>query len=223
MIRTLVVDDDYLVAEIHSAYVDRLDDFSSLSPAHSAQEALDTVERHRPDLLLLDLYLPDQPGLELLRTLRAPDLPLVDVIVITAAQDTASVRTAMQLGALHYLVKPFTQASLTERLLSYSGMKKSLTSMSSAGQPEIDRLYGILRSSWRNLPKGQSDETLELVLGALRDAGDDLSAAEVAEKSRISRATAQRYLSHLAHIDRVHMALRYGSTGRPEHRYRWKD
>jgi len=220
MIRTLVVDDDYLVADIHSAYVDRLEGFTSLPPAHTAQEALDAVDRLRPELILLDLYLPDRSGLDLLRILRGPDRPLVDVIVITAAQDSASVRTAMQVGALHYLVKPFTKASLSERLIAYRSMKRSLASMGTAGQAEIDRLYGILRSSWRNLPKGQSDETLELILNALREAGTDLSAAEVAERCGVSRATAQRYLSHLAKVDRLHMGLRYASTGRPEHRYR---
>lgn len=222
MIPTLVVDDDYRVAEIHTAYVSQLDDFTALPPAHSGKEALEAVDRDRPELVLLDLYLPDVSGLDLLRVLRGPGRPLLDVIVITAAQDSASVRTAMQVGALHYLIKPFTQTSLRERLLSYSTMKANLAKMGTADQPEIDRLYGILRSSWRVLPKGQSDETLELVLTALREAGSDLSTVEVAERVGISRATAQRYLSHLARSGRVSLALRYGSTGRPEHRYRWK-
>ncbi len=48
-----------------------------------------------------------------------------------------------------------------------------------------------------------------------------MSAAEVAEMSGMSRATAQRYLSHLHEMGRVEIRLRYGSGGRPEHRYRW--
>ena len=56
----------------------------------------------------------------------------------------------------------------------------------------------------------------------LSETDADLSAAEVAERTGMSRATAQRYLSHLHEVGRVDIKLRYGSGGRPEHGYKWK-
>jgi two-component system CitB family response regulator len=64
--------------------------------------------------------------------------------------------------------------------------------------------------------------TLEAVEQLLSQTSEDLSAAEVAERTGMSRATAQRYLSHLHELGRVEIRLRYGSGGRPEHGYRWR-
>jgi two-component system CitB family response regulator len=59
------------------------------------------------------------------------------------------------------------------------------------------------------------------VLAIVRDADHELSAAEVGGQAGISRGTARRYLEHLASSGLVELDLRYGTTGRPEHRYRW--
>jgi len=190
MIRTLVVDDDFRVAAIHAAYVNKVDGFEVIAEAHSAAEATDAVDRLRPDLMLLDLYLPDEHGLKLVTRLRDGHPP-VDVIVITAAKDADSVRVAMQGGALHYLLKPFS--------------------------------FGALRAPDQlSAAKGRSVHTLEAVEQLLSETDADLSAAEVAERTGMSRATAQRYLSHLHELGRVDIKLRYGSGGRPEHGYRWR-
>ena len=122
MIRTLVVDDDFRVAAIHAAYVGKVDGFEVVAEAHSAAEAVEAVDRLRPDLMLLDLYLPDEHGLKLVGRLRDGHPP-VDVIVITAAKDADSVRVAMQGGALHYLLKPFSFPVLRDKLLSYAQMR----------------------------------------------------------------------------------------------------
>ena len=71
------------------------------------------------------------------------------------------------------------------------------------------------------LPKGQSPVTARLVAEQLRLADDPVTAAGIAEQLGISRATAQRYLAALSEEGRATMTLRYGSTGRPEHRYTW--
>jgi response regulator of citrate/malate metabolism len=63
MIRVLVVDDDFRIAGIHAAYVDKVDGFQAIAQVHTAAEAVKAVDRLRPDLLLLDLYLPDEHGL----------------------------------------------------------------------------------------------------------------------------------------------------------------
>jgi response regulator of citrate/malate metabolism len=222
MIRTVVVDDDYRVATIHAAYVGKVDGFEVIAQVHTAAAAVDAVSRLRPDLLLLDLYLPDEHGLDLVARLRGDDLPPVDVIVITAAKDADSVRAAMQHGALHYLLKPFNFPALRDKLLSYAQMRGRLDVMQTADQRSVDRVYGALRTpSQLAGSKGRSDYTLETVEVLLAGTDQDLSAAEVAEGTGMSRATAQRYLSHLHDLGRVAVRLRYGASGRPEHGYRW--
>jgi response regulator of citrate/malate metabolism len=227
MIRTLVVDDDFRVAAIHAAYVTKVEGFEVVAEAHSAAEAVDAVDRLRPDLMLLDLYLPDEHGLKLVARLRTGHPP-VDVIVITAAKDAESVRVAMQGGALHYLLKPFSFPVLRDKLLSYAQMRTRLGALREADQRNVDRIFGALRAPDQlSAAKGRSVHTLEAVeqlLGdtLLTDNGADLSAAEVAERTGMSRATAQRYLSHLHEVGRVEIRLRYGSGGRPEHGYRWR-
>jgi two-component system CitB family response regulator len=220
MIRTVVVDDDRSVAAIHAAYVGKVKDFTVTGQAHSAAAAVDAVTRLRPDLLLLDLYLPDGHGLDLVAQLRGEDHPPVDVIVITAAKDAGSVRAAMQQGALHYLLKPFSFPALRDKLTCYKQMRSQLDGMNGADQCSVDRIYGALRAS-SQLAKGRSDYTLETLETLLDGADEDLSAAEAAQQTGMSRATAQRYLTHLHDLGRVTVRLRYGTSGRPEHRYRW--
>ena len=242
MIRTLVVDDDFRVATIHAAYVNKVDGFEVIAEAHSAAEAVSAVDRLRPDLMLLDLYLPDEHGLKLVARLRDGHPP-VDVIVITAAKDADSVRVAMQSGALHYLLKPFSFPVLRDKLLSYAQMRTRLSALPSASQygasqygasqhgasehgadqRTVDRVFGALRATDQLAGvKGRSVHTLDAVEQLLSETAADLSAAEVAERTGMSRATAQRYLSHLHEVGRVDIRLRYGSGGRPEHGYRWR-
>jgi response regulator of citrate/malate metabolism len=131
---------------------------------------------------------------------------------------------AMQLGAVHYLVKPFGFATLRERLAAYQDLRERLTTLDDqADQSDVDALYGLLRGPAtlpQQLPKGHSAPTLERVRDAVRSAPGDVSAAEVAELVGVSRPTAQRYLSYLVKHGVVRLRLRYGITGRPEHRYR---
>jgi two-component system CitB family response regulator len=222
VIRVLVVDDDFRIAGIHAAYVDKIEGLQAVAQAHTAAEAVAAVGRLRPDLMLLDLYLPDEHGLDLVARLRREGHPPVDVIVITAAKDADSVRAAMQGGALHYLLKPFSFPALRDKLLSYAQMRSRLEALHEPDQRNVDRVFGALRAPDQLAgAKGRSAHTLEAVERLLASGGQELSAAEVAGMTGMSRATAQRYLSHLHEIGRVEIRLRYGSGGRPEHRYRW--
>jgi two-component system CitB family response regulator len=222
VIRTVVVDDDYRVASIHAAYTARVEGFEVIAQVHSAAAAVEAVDQLKPELLLLDLYLPDEHGLDLVTRLRQEDHPPVDVIVITAAKDADSVRAAMQHGALHYLLKPFSFPALRDKLLSYAQMRSRLDTLRVTDQRGVDRVYGALRATNQLAgSKGKSDYTLETVERLLAETDEDLSAAEVANRTGMSRATAQRYLSHLHDLGRVAIRLRYGVSGRPEHGYRW--
>lgn len=220
-IRTLVVDDDYRVSRIHAAYVAKVAGFEVVGEARSLGEARTAVDELAPDLVLLDVYLPDGSGLDLIRTWQGAEHP-PDCIVITAARDVETVRTAMQLGAVHFLVKPFAFAALDEKLSGYRDLRARLDALDEADQADVDALFGLLRGP-KGLPqrlrKGHSAPTLELVRSAVRSAEGSISAAEVADQVGISRPTAQRYLAYLVEHGVISLHLKYGATGRPEHRY----
>ncbi|MFF5856429.1 response regulator [Streptomyces sp. NPDC012751] len=226
MIDVLVVDDDFRVAEINAKYVGKVPGFRVTARAHTAAQALAAVERGTVDLALLDHYLPDRTGLELVHRMREQG-HRTDVIMITAASDVTTVQQAMRLGALHYLVKPFTFAALRTRLDSYAALRRTVDRVGGrglAGQEQVDRIFGALRStapSAPGLPTGHSEPTTDLICGVLHRAGHPLSAHEVAARTGLSRSTAQRYLRHLEQAGRLRLSLKYGDTGRPEHRYAW--
>lgn len=228
MIKVLIVDDDYRVANIHAAYVGRVPGFVVIGQAHTKADAEIAVAALHPDLVLLDLYLPDGNGLDLMSRLRdrhtVDHTPYPAFVVITASRDVGSVREAMQSGAVHYLVKPFGFKALAERLIAFQNLHKHLTTLEDeADQADVDALYGLLRGPAAlpsEPPKGHSAPTLTLVRDAVVAAKTDLSASEVADIVGVSRPTAQRYLTYLAKHGVVELHLRYGTTGRPEHRYR---
>jgi response regulator of citrate/malate metabolism len=222
VIRVLVVEDDPTTASIHRSYVDRLPGFEVVGEVHTGADALDAVRRLEPDLVLLDIYLPDVSGIDVLRRLREPGGPRIDVIAVTAAKDVNTLRSAIHGGVVHYLVKPFFFDALRERLESYAALRGRLERLREPDQDDIDHLFTLLRAHGRkSLPKGISAPTLALVLEAMREARGEIGAVEVADRAGISRGTARRYLEYLAATGAIELSLRYGSTGRPEHLYRF--
>lgn len=220
-VRTLIVDDDFLVAKVHRAYTERIDGFSVVGVAHSGHEAIQAVEREQPDLVVLDVYLPDMSGLEVLHELRQRRAA-VDAIVVTAAKDVDTLREAIAGGALRYIVKPFNFERFRDALQTYQRFAGRRSALEAVEQEDVDRLYADIGTMPEQvLPKNLHRPTLELVVRCLEERpADSVSALEVAASTGLSRVTARRYLEYLEGQGRAVLELRYGSAGRPEHRYR---
>ncbi len=227
MIRVLVVDDDFMVAKVHAGFVGRVPAFRVVGVAHTGADALDAVARLHPDLVLLDIYLPDMNGVDVLRRLRET-VPDVDVLVITAAREADTVRTALRGGVVNYLLKPFDAEALRARLEQYAATRLSLATAPTVGQADLDRLFGArsprAAGSVRDeaVPKGLSPESADLVRRVLRDTDGDLSAAECAQRCGLSRVSARRYLEHFIETGQAEVRLRYGVAGRPQRRFAWR-
>ncbi|MFJ6747379.1 MULTISPECIES: response regulator [unclassified Streptomyces] len=218
-IRVLVVEDDPVAADAHALYVGRVPGFTVSGTVHTGGDARRHLDQHPVDLLLLDLYLPDGHGLQLVRTLRAAG-HTADIIAVTSARDLTMVREGVSLGVVQYVLKPFTFATLRDRLSRYADFRA--TAGEASGQDEVDRAIAALRSPRpAELPKGLTSATLRAVTDVLRAAGDGLTATEAAADVGISRITARRYLEHLVESGRAARAPQYGQVGRPELRYRW--
>lgn len=223
MIRTLVVDDDPVIAGAHLEFVNAVEGFTAVGVARAGVEALREVRRHTPDLVLLDFGLPDMNGLDVCRSLRAGAQPPVDVIAVTAARDVTTIQQAISYGVMQYLIKPFVLSSLREKLQRYARYRSRLsTSEGLAAQHDVDLLFAALRGAMNEpLPKGLGRDTWAAVVGVLRDSAQPVSAAQVAQHAGLSRVTARRYLEHLIAQDLATRTLRYGGAGRPEQLYRW--
>jgi response regulator of citrate/malate metabolism len=222
VIGVLVVDDDFMVARIHARFVEQTDGFEVVGTAHTGTDALRLVEELAPDLVLLDVHLPDVGGLEVLARLRAEGHHTA-VLMVTAERGAEAVRTALHGGAMQYLVKPFDYADLADRLRRVAGALGVLAGADGeADQAAIDQAFGTTPArppGTSQLPKGLSPETADLVLAAMRER-TEISASEAGELVGLSRVTARRYLEHFVETAAAEVRLRYGSAGRPERRYR---
>jgi response regulator of citrate/malate metabolism len=218
MIRALVVDDDFMVAELHADFTARVAGFRVAGIAHSGKEALAAIERLRPDLVILDIYLPDQSGLSVLQQLRREGSD-VDVIMVTAAKDMPSLQQAMQGGVLHYIVKPFDFARFAQTLETYRRFREERASREVVAQADVDRLFRLMAPPPGDMPKGLNRPTLDLIVRDLMHQHGPQTAQEVADRTGVSRGTARRYLEYLEQRGQARLDLRYGSTGRPEHLY----
>lgn len=245
-VSVLVVDDDPHARALHGRFVTAMPGFALVAAIGTGHSAVEYGARGDVDLMLLDMRLPDISGIEVLNRLRTLGSRSPDVLVISSSRDQVTVRQALAAHVVGYLVKPFTQEALHERLELYRAehrAKESDERDRPLGQGEIDRLLTTGRIAVSNsarstahdgatgplgttiatgpvqLPKGLAAMTLERVLGAL-DPVIPLSAVELAERCEISRATARRYLDYLEASGALDLAHRYGRRGRPEVLYR---
>lgn len=222
MIQVLVVDDDFNVARIHSGCVGQIPGFQVVETANTGAAAVTAIHEHVPDLVLLDLYLPDMFGLDVLARSRVAGLD-PDVMVVSAAKDGDTVRSCVRRGVVNYLLKPFNIQELRDRLEVYAAERARLAAATIASQADVDRLlrHNPGNANESDLPKGLSTQTASLVERALRGAADTLSASECATEVGISRVSARVYLEYFNKTRHAEVTLRYHTSGRPERRYRW--
>ena len=223
MISTVIVEDDFRVAEIHAAYLSNIPGFKIAGMAHTAAKAFDLILVSKPNLVLLDLYLPDEHGLSLFARLQQlPRDTKPDVFIITAARDAGSVREALQLGAAQYIMKPFNQKQLAERLITYRSARERLSQTQEISQEELDRLSAQIRGP--RIPRYSQEiprnPTTASIMKFIDLKNSSASANDVSDELGLSRATAQRYLSQMVENGQLELALQYGTTGRPIHLFR---
>ncbi|MDQ0869723.1 response regulator of citrate/malate metabolism [Arthrobacter sp. V1I9] len=231
-IRVLVVEDEAIAAAAHAAYVGRLPGFELAGTAPDGQSALRLLSEFtaagKPvELVLLDMNLPDLHGLDIARRMRSAGI-LADIIAITAVRELAIVRSAVAIGVVQYLIKPFTYATFADKLASYQQFRQQLAGpqgghgKAGASQTDVDQAFASLRApSELPLPKGLSVSTLASVQEFMKLQQGAVSATEVMDALGMSRVTARRYLEYLADAGTVSRTARYGTPGRPENEYRW--
>jgi two-component system response regulator DctR len=231
IMKVLLIEDDLMVQEVNRQFVERVDGFRVTGVAGSGLEGIEQLRALQPDLVILDIFMPLQDGIETLAQIRKEQLS-VDVIIISAANDQRTIQRMLQNGAVDYIIKPFKFDRVKQALEHYRAMKEQFEAETTVSQSELDRLlfgtYG--RGSTASdpvqhqdatsalLPKGLQAVTLRQIVLFLNERSRPLSAEEVAEGVGIARVTARRYLEYLEKSGKVHLDLQYG-LGRPVNKY----
>ncbi|WP_440878896.1 response regulator [Vibrio natriegens] len=219
--RVMIIEDDLAIAELHHKYLSQLSGLEVVGIATTRMEAEMQLEILKPDLLLMDVYLPDGTGLEILNTLRAKN-QTCDVILITAARDVDTLQTAMRGGVVDYLLKPIMFPRLEVALKKYLAQRERFDVAGSLDQSQVDKMFqsnNISETGAKRLPKGIDSVTLDKIRD-LFPGEEMLTADEAGEKIGASRTTARRYLEYLISSGELEADLNYGTVGRPERCYK---
>ncbi|WP_017729545.1 response regulator [Halalkalibacterium ligniniphilum] len=221
----LIVEDDFRVANIHEQFLKDIPEVKVKGKAATVMEALTLLEGNKVDLLLLDVYMPDQLGTDMLHLIRKKYSAL-GIIIITATSEKELVEKAFQYGIDDYIIKPITFDRFKQAIDKFKKRKKLLEGKKIIEQDIIDQYFRSepLKSSKDTvLPKGIDPITLEKVKQILKGRQAGITAEEMGMEMGASRTTARRYLEYMTSIAKVKAEVEYGIVGRPERQYRLND
>lgn len=221
MIRVVLIEDDLMVQEVNRQFVDQVEGFQVVGLADTGLQGLELIRELKPDLALVDVFMPDQDGLETLYKIRT-EAHKVDVIAITAASDMETVRSFIQHGAFDYIVKPFKFERIKKSLENYRTFHMQLVERSKMTQKELDEIFFQKEEETEGfveLPKGLNQLTLDKIILFLSECSGPLSAENVAEGVGLARVTVRRYLDYLEKCGKVELDIYYGGIGRPINKY----
>lgn len=219
MIHVAIIDDDPMVASINQQYIQMVPGFAVDALLADGDSALRYLQTHPAiDLILLDVYMPKMNGVQLLETIRRK-FNAVDVIFVTAAREKAIVQRGLQLGAVDYLIKPFTAERMRTALQKYQQRYKLLHDSDELNQAELDQMLKV--SSVHPLyPKGIQEETLKRIEAEIAQSTDHLiDPKALAKKLQVTVITIRVYLDYLESMNVLRKVVRYGTVGRPSFVY----
>ncbi|MGE7764954.1 response regulator [Peribacillus sp. NPDC096540] len=222
-IRAVIAEDDFRVADIHEKFLKNFEEIEVVGKAVSAKKTLRILEQKSPDLLLLDVYMPDQLGTDLLPNIRQK-FPNVDIIMITAATEKEQLEKALHYGVENYLIKPVEMKRFNQVIVEYLKKAHLMQSKQDIDQDFVDLILKKGPSTPKindgpALPKGVDEITLSKVMDVLEISDIGLSAEQVSSQIGASRTTARRYLEYLISVKKCKAEVIYGVVGRPERRY----
>ncbi|TLS36578.1 response regulator [Pseudalkalibacillus caeni] len=222
-ITVLLIEDDPMVQEVNRQFVERVNGFKVIDKADNGKEGMKKIKELKPDLVLLDVFMPTKDGLEVLYQIRKGQLS-TDVIAITAASDSETIKTMLQNGAVDYIVKPFKFERIKKALENYRDFRGNLSNKETLSQEQIDQMLMKTTGNQRveekiDLPKGLNNSTLKQIKEYISRQSIAQSAEDVAEGIGIARVTARRYLEYLKETGQIELSVQYGTVGRPVNRY----
>ncbi|MGI6224953.1 MAG: response regulator [Peptococcales bacterium] len=221
-VNVVIVEDDPMVASINKKLTEKVQPFQVIDIASTEEMALKKISELEPDLVLLDIYLSNGNGLNLLQKIRHMDIP-TDVILVTAAKDSKTIAQSMRYGAIDYIIKPFDLERLEKSLKNYLKLRFLLDKDKDIKQSDLDKVnlqdQAEITTMTTQLPKGVHALTLDQILVFLLKQDKPLSCEQVSQELAMSKITVWRYLEYLVELGKVEVELVYGTVGRPSKRY----
>ncbi|MFC0525062.1 response regulator [Pontibacillus salicampi] len=219
--RVFIAEDDYRVANLHETFLKSIEGIEVVGKALNAQTTLDSLKDLQVDLLLLDVYMPDQLGTDILPIMRERH-PAVDIIMITAADDKQQVEKAIRFGVVDYMIKPITMERFMETIERFHHNFQAKQHVKQYDQQFVDQLLGKVQESQeekQHLPKGIDEYTLHKVKDSLREFSRGITAEEFSYHMGASKTTARRYLEFLTTEGKALAETEFGKVGRPQRKY----
>ncbi|MBE7123832.1 response regulator [Bacillus cereus group sp. MG9] len=227
MIKVLIVEDDPMVAMLNTHYLEQVGGFELVHAVNSVKEAIEVLEKSRVDLVLLDIFMREETGFELLMHIRNQEKE-IDIMMISAVQDMGSIKKALQYGVVDYLIKPFTFDRFKEALTVYREKLTFMKEQQKINQSELDSL--ILQKEKREstvtkeLPKGLTKQTLQLIWQKIKSLnGQAFTTDEMAQLVGVSRVSIRKYVMFLTEIGVLENEMVYQHVGRPVSKLRCID
>lgn len=228
-IKVMIIEDDETAIKIYEKFTHKIDGFQVVATTSTGKQALELINVFTPDLILLDVFLPDMKGTDLLWEIRK-QVRSVDIILITADNDVDTVSEAIRGGAFSYLMKPIMIDKFLETLEKYKETRLALLNLTTVEQEDVNSFFRMNSREEHvvdmgeagGLPKGIDKHTLKKVRQSMKETKDSINAEEFAKILGASHSTVRRYLEYLVANDEMEVEILYGTIGRPERRYRKK-
>lgn len=220
MIKVLLVEDDPMVSKIQQQYLSQLKEFSIENTAKNGKEALLYLDNANYDLVLLDIFMPEIDGLELLVQIRNRNYPL-DVIIISAANDRKKIQKAIRYGAFDYIIKPFEFERFALALNNYKEYRDNFSNIEVFKQSDLDKKMRRAENIAETINfKGIDKNTLRDVWKFALSFENTFNSEEIAILVGISRVSIRKYLEFLKSINLLSSELSRASIGRPVYKYK---
>ncbi|HWR44509.1 response regulator [Sporomusa sp.] len=223
MIQVMIVEDDPMVREINAKFLKRVEGFALHKAVANLDDAKKIIAANKPDLILLDVYLPKENGIDFLKWIRAQEID-IDIILITADKSIERIQEAYRYGVVDYLIKPFSFARFKEALLQFKSRYYEFKKNDEIEQKDLDKLIssssiGVSQNE-DDFAKGFNKYTYKAIWDEMEKNSDkDFTAEELAEKLGIARVTVRRYLEYMEKENKVDKSVEYGKVGRPQYKY----
>lgn len=216
----LIVEDDPMVALINKRYLEQITGIQVFGPVMYEKDIIENIEKNNIDLILLDVFLPEKSGIDILKSIRGKNI-FTDVIMVTAANSAEELKRALAYGVVDYLVKPFEFERFKEAINKYKIKNKLLLNDEALTQEDIDNLTSnSFLGNEERLPKGLNEKTLNKIIKFLDENSNEIwTLREIANEIKISNVTIKKYMNYLEGIGKVDSEVTSGNVGRPEYRY----
>jgi len=185
-IRVMLVDDHDMVRRGLAAFLQVKADLQLVGEARDGSEAIEVCRQVRPDVILMDLVMPEMDGAVATKAIRER-YPAVQVIALTSFQEKELIRDALEAGAIGFLLKNVTVDELAAAIRAAHFGQSTLApeAVQALLQPQADE------------PEGSNYDLTDREMEVLELLVEGLNNREIAERLFVSRATAKAHVSHI--------------------------